>query len=320
MLIARSLYLLAIIMGLSGCDGSGSFTLPGYTYGEFTYLSRPFTDKVEQLFVAKGESVKKGQKLAQMETFLAENALRVAEENVQAERALLRNLQRGERPEGIEMIEAQLERAKSAASVAKSQLDRKKRLYSEKMISVAAWEATKGEYAQKNAQVKELQHQMALKRLPARQAEITHQRSRVQAATLQRDKAAWELQQRLLTAPLDGVVYDILYQPGEMPAAGKPIISLLAPENIKVRFYVPQKRLGEIRHGTRVNIICDGCKRALSGHVRYISQQAEFSPPVIYSTRRREKLLFMAEAVPVKADAPFLKTGQPVNVELVADE
>ena len=122
-----------------------------------------------------------------------------------------------------------------------------------------------------------------------------------------------------MTAPLDGVVYDILYQPGEMPAASKPIITCLRR---RISKYVLRaaKRLGEIRHGTRVNIICDGCKRALSGHVRYISPQAEFSPPVIYSTRRREKLLFMAEAVPVKADAPFLKTGQPVNVELVADE
>ena len=74
------------------------------------------------------------------------------------------------------------------------------------------------------------------------------------------------------------------------------------------------KRLGEIRHGTRVNIICDGCKRALSGHVRYISPQAEFSPPVIYSTRRREKLLFMAEAVPVKRMRPSLKQDSPLTL------
>ena len=84
MLIARSLYLLAIIMGLSGCDGSGSFTLPLYL--RRIYLSvAAFTDKVEQLFVAKGESVK-GAKAGADGDFLAENALRVAEENVQAER------------------------------------------------------------------------------------------------------------------------------------------------------------------------------------------------------------------------------------------
>lgn len=320
MLITRNLFLSAIILGVAGCDSADSLTLAGYTYGEFTYLSRPFTEKIEQLFVTKGESVKKGQTLAQMETFLAENALRIAEESLQAEKALLRNLQTGERPEGIEVIEAQLERATAAASLAQSQVDRKRRLHAEKMLSHAEWEATKGEYAQKKAQVKELQRQLALKKLPARQAEIKHQRSRVQSAMLQRDKADWELQQRRLTAPLDGLVHDILYQPGEMPAAGRPIISLLAPENIKVRFYVPEKRLGEIRPGTRVNIVCDGCKRVLSGHIRYISPQAEFSPPVIYSTRRREKLLFMAEAAPVKEDAPLLKTGQPVNVGIVADE
>jgi HlyD family secretion protein len=305
---------------LAGCKDSGPLALAGYTYGEFTYLSFPFTEEVEALFVTKGETVSKGQKLMQLVNFTAENALRIAEENVLAEQALLHNLETGERQAALNMIHAQLERAKSAASLAKRQLERQQRLYKEEMVSVAEWEKAKEDYVQKNAQVKELLHQLEVKELPARQAEINNQKSRVESATLQRDKARWDLQQRTLFAPQDALVYDILYQPGERPAADRPVISLLSPDRIKIRFYVPEKRLGEVHTGTRIKVYCDGCSRPLSARINYISPQAEFSPPVIYSTKRREKLLFMAEAVPVKEDLPFIKTGQPVDIEVVSDE
>ena len=320
MLIIRGLFFIGIICGLSGCNNSDSFSLAGYTYGEFTYLSFPFTEEVEQLFVSKGETVSKGQQLMKMDSFSAANALRVAEEKVQAEKALLNNMETGERQAAINVIRSQLDRAKSAASLAKNQLARNKRLYDKQMISTADWEQKREDYIQKSAQVKELLHQLELKKLPARQAEINNQLSRVESATLQRDKANWDLQQRILYAPQDAMVYDILYQPGERPSAGKPVISLLPPDSIKIRFYVPEKRLGEIHTGSQVKISCDGCKKLLSGYINYINPQAEFTPPVIYSTKRREKLLFMVEAIPVKEDVPFIKIGQPVNIEVITNE
>jgi HlyD family secretion protein len=320
MLIKKKVVFFCALMSLFGCENSDTFFLAGYTYGEFTYLSFPFTEEVEQLFVSKGDVVTKGQKLMQLAAFPAENALRIAEEKVIAEKALLHNLETGERPAALDIISSQLVRAKSAASLAKRQLDRKEQLYKEKMISAADWERAKEDYVQKSAQVKELLQQLTLKKLPARQAEINNQKSHVESAILQRDKAQWEVRQRILFAPLDGTVYDILYHQGERPPAGKPVISLLPSGSIKIRFYVSEKRLGEIHNGEKVKIYCDGCEKPLRGHVNYISPQAEFSPPVIYSTQRREKLLFMAEAVPVKEDIPLIKAGQPVNVEVIPDE
>ncbi|MFD1800611.1 HlyD family secretion protein [Mixta tenebrionis] len=320
MLNNKLIIFLCCLTLLSGCKDAEPFALAGYTYGEFTYLSFPFTEEVEELFVAKGETVSKGQKLMQMVKFTAENALHVAEKNVLAEQALLHNLETGERQAALNMVRAQLERAKSAASLAKRELERQQRLYKAKMVSVAEWERAKEDYIQKKAQVKELLHQLEVKELPAREAEINNQKSRVESAVLQRDKARWDLEQRTLFAPQDALVYDILYHPGERPAADRPVISLLSPDRIKIRFYVPEKRLGEIQTGTRIKVHCDGCSRSLSAYINYISPQAEFSPPVIYSTQRREKLLFMAEAVPVKEDLPLVKTGQPVAIEVVSDE
>lgn len=320
MLINKIVINFCILLSLFGCDQSDSLSLAGYTYGEFTYLSFPYTEEVETLFVNKGDMVRKGQKLMQLASFTAENALQVAEEKVNAEKALLLKLEAGERPAALDIIYSQLVQAKSAAALAKSQLARKSKLYTERMISAAEWERVNEEYVQKNAHVKELQQQIKLKKLPARQDEINKQKSQVESAILQRNKAHWELRQRVLFAPQDAIVYDVLYHQGERPLAGKPVISLLPPENVKVRFFVPEKRLGEIHTGMKIKIYCDGCKKPLAGHINYISPQAEFSPPVIYSNQRREKLLFMAEAIPIKKDVWLIKPGQPVNVEMMPDE
>lgn len=320
MRLTRNCLFFSVLLFLSGCEQGEPLSFAGYSYGEFIYLSLPFTEEIEQVLVDKGDRVKKGQELIKMADYSAQNALHIAEERVQAEKSRLNNLETGERQAALEVIIAQLAQAKTAAGLATRQLARKRDLYQQKLISTAEWEKIKAEHAQKTARVKELSHQLKLKKLPARQDEINQQKSLIQSAKLQRDQARWDLQQRILRAPQDAMVYNLLYQSGERPLAGKPIVMLLPPQNIKLRFYVPEKRLGEIHIGDKVKINCDGCKKPLYGHIKYISAQAEYSPPVIYSTQRREKLLFMAEAVPVKADAFFIKPGQPVEVEAVVDE
>ncbi|MCE4137164.1 HlyD family secretion protein, partial [Klebsiella pneumoniae] len=115
-------------------------------------------------------------------------------------------------------------------------------------------------------------------------------------------------------------VFDIIYRAGERPSAGKPIISLLPPENIKVRFFIPEAKLGKFKIGSKVKLICDGCAEPIAGIINYISPEAEFTPPVIYSTKRREKLIFMAEAIPALQQAGRMKIGQPFDVEIIGDE
>ena len=320
MLLKKSPLYFCFLLFLPGCYQAETLSLTGYAHGEFIYLSFPFTETVEQLFVKKGDVVNKGQTLMKVDDFSALNALQIAEKRVQAEKSLLHKLETGERQAALDVIQAQLDRAQSAASLAKSQLARKNQLYKQKLLSVADWEKTKAEYAQKKNQVTELSHQLALKNLPASDNEINHQKSQLETAILQHDKARWDFQHTTLLAPQDAVVYDILYRRGERPVAGKPVITLLPKNNIKFRFYIPEKRLGKIHNGTPVKISCDGCNKPIKGYVNYISARAEFSPPVIYSTQRREKLLFMAEAIPVKEGLFFIKPGQPITLEVMPDE
>jgi HlyD family secretion protein len=129
--------------------------------------------------------------------------------------------------------------------------------------------------------------------------------------------ANWRLSQRRVTAPVTARVADVLARPGETMAAGAPVISLLPPGNIFVRFFVPETDLAKIHLGDRVGIICDSCPQDLSGTVSFIAPQAEYTPPVIYSDETRAKLVFMIEARPPRERATVLNPGQPVTVQAI---
>jgi HlyD family secretion protein len=102
----------------------------------------------------------------------------------------------------------------------------------------------------------------------------------------------WSFAQKRQAAPQTGLVYDTLYREGEWVAAGKPVVALLPPQNIKVRAFVPETRIGLIHYGDEVQVAVDGVPDPFMGKVSYISPRAEYTPPVIYSreTPRQARL------------------------------
>jgi HlyD family secretion protein len=122
--------------------------------------------------------------------------------------------------------------------------------------------------------------------------------------------------QRRVLAPAAGLVQDTFFLQGEWVPAGRPVASLLPPGNTKVRFFVPEPVLGTVQPGDTVRVACDGCPAPLSARIVFISRQAEFTPPVLYSRGSREKLVYMVEARPPLEDAARLRPGQPVDVTL----
>jgi len=123
------------------------------------------------------------------------------------------------------------------------------------------------------------------------------------------------LERRRVFSPVTGTVEQVYYRPGEMVPADRPVVALLPPGNIKVRFYVPETALPDIAYGDPVKIDCDGCEKGLTASVNFIARQSEFTPPVIYSLEERAKLVYLIEALPDKPRA--LRVGQPVDVTLV---
>jgi HlyD family secretion protein len=125
------------------------------------------------------------------------------------------------------------------------------------------------------------------------------------------------LARRSIKSPVSGTVEQVYFRPGEVVGATKPIVALLPPGNMKVRFFVPQAVLPSIHYGDTITVRCDGCTGDLSAKVSFIAKTAEFTPPVIYSQEERSKLVFLIEALPV---APLnLRVGQPVDVLLTEE-
>ena len=119
-------------------------------------------------------------------------------------------------------------------------------------------------------------------------------------------------------SPATGTIQQVYYRPGEMVAASRPVVSLLPPGNIKIRFFVPEAELPKFSYGETVRISCDGCADGINARVSFLAKSAEFTPPVIYSLEERAKLVFLIEA---RTDTPEkLRVGQPVSVSTAPQE
>jgi HlyD family secretion protein len=117
-------------------------------------------------------------------------------------------------------------------------------------------------------------------------------------------------------APVDGTIQQIYFREGEMVAAQRPVLSIMPPGNMKLRFYVPEPDLPKLAIGDEVRIACDNCAGDLTAKIYFIATSAEYTPPVIYSLDERNKLVYLVQARPSRPDA--LRVGQPISVSLNA--
>lgn len=153
-----------------------------------------------------------------------------------------------------------------------------------------------------------------LKRSVGSQKTFDDAQSALRTAEARLNSARTRLDRRSLASPATGTVQEVYYRVGEMVQPGRPIVSLLPPGNVKVRFFVPQAMLPGIHIADRVTVHCDGCKAGLAARVSFISAQAEFTPPIIYSQEERARLVFRIEALPEHPDD--LRVGQPASIVL----
>src|SRR5579859_7548902 len=124
------------------------------------------------------------------------------------------------------------------------------------------------------------------------------------------------LARRIGYAPIAGTVQQIYFREGETVAAQRPVLSIMPPGNMKVRFYVSEVDLPKFAIGDEVRVACDNCSPDLTARIYFIATTAEYTPPVIYSLDERNKLVYLVQARPTRPDA--LRVGQPISVSLSA--
>jgi HlyD family secretion protein len=164
------------------------------------------------------------------------------------------------------------------------------------------------------ARVAEIEANLAVARLPAREDEIAAAEAARLEAAAALEKAEWQLETRRLASPAAGTVTDIIHHPGEIAVTGQPILTLLPDGAVRLRLYLPEAALAGLAIGSQLDVQCDGCPPGLTATVSYIADGPEFTPPVIYSVGSRQKLVYLVEAQPT--DGAMLKPGQIVDVDL----
>lgn len=304
----------ALLAVLAACGGEGPRTYQGYAEGEYVRVAAPFAGTLQSLAVRRGTQVQAGDPLFGLEQENEAAARREARERLRSAEAQLANLRKGRRPTEIEAIRAQLAQAQASLKLSEAQLKRQEQLVQQNFISRERLDEARTQHERDRSRVSELQAELATARLGARADEIKAAEYNVEAAKATLAQAEWRLAQKSVKAPVAGLVQDTHYVLGEWVVANAPVVSLLPPQNIKVRFFVRETELGAIKVGRKLALACDGCAAPVAAEVSFISPQAEFTPPVIYSRRERAKLVYLVEARPAPADATKLHPGQPVEV------
>jgi HlyD family secretion protein len=307
---------IALLPLLQGCFKSSPHGFQGYVEGEFVYLASSQPGHLQHLAATRGQEIEQGALAFTLEAMVESAEQQQAQQQLAAAEAQLADIQTGKRPPEIAVIRAQLIQAQSTARKSRQQRERDEAQYRAGGISLEQFEATVAQATSDAARVSELESQLDVARLPGREEQLKAQSEQVQAARAVLAQATWRVDQKSVSTPKTGLVYDTLYREGEWVQAGSPVISLLPPGNVKVRFFVPESVVGKLGIGHRVSVHCDGCAADIGATITYVSSQAEYTPPVIYSNDTRSKLVFMVEAHPAPADASALHPGQPLAVRL----
>ncbi|BAN25827.1 HlyD family secretion protein [Caballeronia insecticola] len=301
---------------LAACSHQDRDDFQGYVEGEFVYLGSSQSGKLTELSVARGQTLKAGAGTFTLESADETAALDQAKRQLAAAQSQLDDILTGKRAPEVASVRAQLTQARANARKAALQLSRDEAQFSVGGIARGQLDDSRANADAANAQVRDLSEQVEVARLPGRPQQIAAQRAQVAAAQAFVAQAQWKLDQKRVAAPADGLVYDTLYRVGEWVQAGSPVVQMLPPQNVKVRFFVPESDVGRLAAGRAVSIHCDGCAADIPAKITYVSNQAEYTPPVIYSNENRAKLVFMIEAHPQASDAMKLHPGQPVAVRL----
>ena len=276
---------------LAGCDRPQRDVVQGYVEGEFVYVASPLAGALESLFVQRGSQINAGDSLFALECGAETAAQAQAAKRLEEGRARLDDAKKGKRPPEIEAIEAQLKQSRAALELSEKEFGRQSNLFRSGTTSTQELDRARSARDQDRQRVSQLEADLETAQLGSRSDQIAAAEANMRALEAALAGAEWDLSQKRQNASQAGLVFDTLYRTGEWVAAGKPVVVLLPPANIKVRAFVPEARVGTIHVGDPVRVVVDGVSEPFSGKVSFISPQAEYTPPVIYSQESRGKLV-----------------------------
>ena len=307
---------LALPLLLLACSQPNKNQYQGYAETQFIYIASPFSGTLHDLYIQRGEMVKAQQPLFELDQEPESTQLAQAKSNLAQAQANLINLQQGERATVLAAIKAQIGQADAQVKLTATQLKRAKILYAKRTIAKSNLDIEQANYHEAVQQLKQFKANLAEGKLGARDELINAQRNLVSSLSATVQQAQWALQQKAQRAPSDAQVFETYYNPGEFVVQGAPVLSLYTPQSLHAIFYIPEPLLAHVKLGQIITISCSLCAQTYQAKIDFISPQAEYTPPIVYSQENNAKLIFMVRAQLLANATQMFHPGQPLQVTL----
>jgi HlyD family secretion protein len=284
----------------------------GYAEGDFVYVAPSAPGRIARIDAEEGASVAQGQLLFAIENTTQSAALRAAEAQVAMARANLDNLSTGSRGAEIEVIRASLAQAQADQRLALSTVQRSQQLLINGAVSQARFDSDTAVLQSADARVSQLEAQLHVAELPARDAQRIAAEAALDSALAQLDGARSALEDQTVRSPTAGRIDKVFYELGEVAGIGAPVVSILPPDDLKALFFVPEADRASVAIGQILAVTCDGCRPGITAKVTRLAMTPQYTPPIIYSRDERGRLVFRAEAR-LQDPGPLLP-GQPLTL------
>ena len=310
----NAVFATALIAMLGACQNQNTTqNYTGYVEAQSVAIAAPQSGWLTSVTVDRGANISEGQILFALDDTQTRALASSAENRARAASASATDLTKGARDADIAPLEAQRLQAQAGLDLARANEARFIPLHEQGYASDSQMDALRQARKSAEAQLANIDRTIMDRRIAARTDQISAAKAQANAALADHSAAQWVAEDRSVHARLTGRVDERLREPGEFVAAGQAVLTVRPKGREFVRFYIPQADLSKFQIGKAVHVTCDGCKTQ-NAHIRFIAQEAEFTPPVIYSVRERQKVMFLIEATPENPDA--WHAGQPVDVSL----
>ena len=132
----------------------------------------------------------------------------------------------------------------------------------------------------------------------------------VASETVARTKA--DLEDATVVAPISGTVVLKIVRPGEVVAAGTPLVTIINMNDLYMQIFLATDYAGKINLGDEAKIFPDALlKTDFLAYVNRISPKAEFTPKNVETKSQRAKLVFGMKLKVKENKGLKLKPGMP---------
>ena len=261
--------------------------------------------------VDEGDVVTAGQVVAVLDTVDTELLVRQARAERDRADADWRLAVAGSRPEDIGELEARATAVAASLEGAEKELTRQEALLAEGVTTASGRDEALAKRDTLRGDLASAKQALARARAGSRNQEIQAARALKEAAEAKIAQYEQQIADARIVSPVAGVVTEKIAEPGELLAAGAPILVITDLAKPWLTVYVAEPDLGRIKIGAPADVVTDGGERR-QGKVTFIASRAEFTPKNVQTRDERVKLVYRVKVGLDNPDGLF-KPGMPAE-------